>query len=104
VIAKAKTVWMNFLAHSVTPFEIYSSSVFFFLFSALPNLDAAFLAPVFFGAAFFSGASLTSAAASAVSVFAVPRLALGAAAAPPRLAFLLTVGVMADSFLPFSPG
>ena len=58
------------------------------------------LGTVFFGAAFLSGASLASGAASA---FDVSRFALGAAAAPPRLAFLLTAGVK-DSFFPFSPG
>src|SRR5437879_4388090 len=125
VIAKAKTVWMNFLTQSLLQsqsaiwnpkFQVqhYSSSAFFFLLSAPLSFDAAlpagvllaFFSPAdFFAAAFafFSGASLTSGDASAASAF-LARLARGAAAAPPRLALLLAAGATDVSFFPSLPG
>src|SRR5205807_6202688 len=84
------TPFLNFRIWNLKSRLVYSS--FFFLRSALPNFEAAFFAPDFL-AAVFSGASLTSfAAASGLAA----RFALGAAAAPPRFARLLALGVASD--------
>src|SRR5262249_44011174 len=109
VVAEAKAVGMNFLAQSLLQSQICDasnfgtlnlefgilnlefktsySSVFFLRRKALPSFAAALLA-LFFG---FSSAAVVLFSAGAASAL-TGRFARGAAAAPPRLARLLTAG------------